>query len=407
MRLLPCARDDEAQRWDILEDGRIRSRVAPDQCLDVFEDPLAVAERGTLPTPRAWECNGSANQQWDFVTASLANGQRRIRSRRFPTNGYLDVYDLQEPQLTLWKGVPNSSLQTWTVEEEPPFYDVQPQPSPSSWRLPSGASRRDIQEAFFKDQTSAAITALNSFVPHRSQVRFATFNVHYWTDLFEQRNFQGQLEVIGAVDADVFALQEVSLDSTWGVSTTNFVREASRLAYKMQFCQAARVYHGPFGNSILSRLPSVATSKSFSLPPEVREGRCATRVTILMPDGGALSVYSIHLDVFDSSGGARLLQIQRVLKEAETDPAFAKIIMGDYNEARGGKVTEELEARGWSTSFAALNVPAPKTTVWAGKEIDFIYLSPGFPYRIRGTYVWHTAASDHLPVILDVEGHAS
>jgi len=66
-----------------------------------------------------------------------------------------------------------------------------------------------------------------------------------------------------------------------------------------------------------------------------------------------------------------------------------------------------IEEAGFLDSFAINEADSPLSTTWSARRVDYIYLSDNFkaedcPVRVMGSYVFHDAASDHLPVILDL-----
>ena len=65
-------------------------------------------------------------------------------------------------------------------------------------------------------------------------------------------------------------------------------------------------------------------------------------------------------------------------------------------------VTNLLKNASWQISFSKVQKENPKYTGWLGRTIDFLYLSPNWNLPIAGTYIYHNASSDHIPVILDL-----
>lgn len=67
---------------------------------------------------------------------------------------------------------------------------------------------------------------------------------------------------------------------------------------------------------------------------------------------------------------------------------------------------EQVERRlGYTHAWQAASLIPPACTHWSGKAIDHILISPcftGATVEVSGTYVYHTAASDHLPMIADL-----
>ncbi len=430
------------QQWRFSRDGTVCSAAEPDQCLDVYDDPAradahvyawqrAEREPNQQWTARALDDDRSVSEQLEAEQAAPPPPPPfRLVSRRYPRTGYLDVVDARAPRVGLWsRSRAQPANQTWTAEPARVLASPSPSLTPSGWRLPLNASADALKRAFVADQHSAAALALNRKVRRLpGAVRFATYNVHYLTDPFERENYDGIMRTIATLDADVLALQEVSLRR---VSAQRLDEDLAGAGYSETrvFCEADRVYDAPFGNMLLSRLPLADNAP----PPQsitlVRngapEGRCAVRSVLSMPDGGSVAVYSVHLDVFDATEQTRVAQMRALLRDAESYPSA--LIMGDLNalrradysddawaalrerdQARGQPthtlVTDLLERARWQPSHAILAgaaAAAPQSTVWSARAVDFIYVSP------LGAHVWHDAQSDHTPVLLDVADTAS
>ena len=94
---------------------------------------------------------------------------------------------------------------------------------------------------------------------------------------------------------------------------------------------------------------------------------------------------NIHPEV----GHRRFEQITRIMDDVSN---IDKVVLcGDFNTIRKRLPIDDQ----WK-----LNEPNDFTN-WSGKEIDFIMLR-GLGLGAVSSRVWYTAASDHIPVIMDV-----
>ena len=46
---------------------------------------------------------------------------------------------------------------------------------------------------------------------------------------------------------------------------------------------------------------------------------------------------------------------------------------------------------------------APCLSVWSLRRVDFCFLNPNFPLPIAQAFVHFNAASDHLPMVVDIQ----
>lgn len=284
----------------------------------------------------------------------------------------------------------------------------------------------------------------NKLIPLRKEndgiCRIATFNVHYWTNPNETKNFDNIIESINSIQVDILILQEVN----WGKSSffqfnKDFLEaKFKNLGYQeLHFCEAEKIYGAPFGNAILSKYPLVSGDGAYLSLVQYNmtyrgEDRCYVGAALQLPNGKTIDVYATHLDVFDDSGETRLNQIKKLVGDINQRGNRKNILIGaDFNENRekdyqyqvDGKlvwnllvdehearginpvpvaVSQHLENSGFKDSFSYEQIPAPKFTVWTGTVVDFLYLK-NWNLEIDGCYVLYNAASDHLPVIMDIK----
>eukprot|EP01125_Pyxidicula_operculata_P009114 TRINITY_DN3018_c0_g1_i3.p1 TRINITY_DN3018_c0_g1~~TRINITY_DN3018_c0_g1_i3.p1 ORF type:complete len:181 (-),score=17.31 TRINITY_DN3018_c0_g1_i3:19-561(-) len=134
-----------------------------------------------------------------------------------------------------------------------------------------------------------------------------------------------------------------------------------------------------------------------------------------------------HLDIWDETEATRFKEIQQILRyydKLATDSSNF-LISGDFNSLRRKDyederwnsivihdlnrsvtpqtlVTDELEKKNFVDSFQRKSLPVPQCTTWSNRRIDFMYTSPKWNLNIGGCYVYHSAASDHLPIVMDI-----
>jgi endonuclease/exonuclease/phosphatase family metal-dependent hydrolase len=255
--------------------------------------------------------------------------------------------------------------------------------------------------------------------------RLATYNVHYWTDLYEKPAFDRIFEDLKKMNADVLCLQEVSFTPTrlHTLSYEELMSKFTQLGYTSAVEIRTQPYlGGDFGNMILSKLP-ISQQTSGLLDKghgKVRRGYCSVHVDQLN-----LDICCVHLDVFDESGATR----QRQLSQLMTLLGGARsnlVVMGDFNCTRScdyspSQLQEIINAdkiRGSTTDLTTLQifdqcyyytcfehgkVKPPNCTVWSCRSTDYIFLSKEFQYPITGCNPYYTVNSDHFPIYMDLK----
>jgi endonuclease/exonuclease/phosphatase family metal-dependent hydrolase len=118
-------------------------------------------------------------------------------------------------------------------------------------------------------------------------------------------------------------------------------------------------------------------------------------------DGRPLSFVTTHLDYQHVDG--RLFEAEQLLAalKAVESPL---IVVGDFNDVPAGK-TYQLMQRGFIDAWASnpvdegFSYPADKPA----KRIDYIFFRPSDRFRTKRAWVVNTLASDHIPVVADLE----
>jgi len=276
------------------------------------------------------------------------------------------------------------------------------------------------------------------------ELRVATFNVRAaigpgpFPDVWWRRADRARLEriatVIGELDADVVALQEVALLNDEGVTFDQAAElgRATGMAWRYGAVRHFPVHdpeHGPdvgaglFGNAILSRLPfravrttglPPADALAFIEPPEhehpyagiryaeaplhVREPRCLLVAELELPGAAPpLSFACTHLSHIGS--GERRIQADTIARwaDAATGPF---VLAGDLNAAIRDPELAPLRDR-LTDSFEAAGIPPgdqARTSTEDGYAIDHVLVRGLRPLDCR---VIREAgdASDHYPVV--------
>jgi endonuclease/exonuclease/phosphatase family metal-dependent hydrolase len=239
-----------------------------------------------------------------------------------------------------------------------------------------------------------------------SMLRVVTYNVHKCRGLDRRVRPARIASVLGEIDADVIALQEV-------LSVGGAAREmdqarfiAEELGYEYCIGENRRLGGGAYGNVVLSRLPWRHVH-NYDITWRGRERRGCLRVDIETNEGGArglLHLFNVHLGTayIERRHQARQLLDERILGSAELEGA--RVILGDFNEWTRGLATrllsENLESADVRTHLrSARTYPGPLPLV----HLDHIYFDPALELNQLTLHKSLTAlvASDHLPLVAD------
>ncbi|WP_114809940.1 endonuclease/exonuclease/phosphatase family protein [Paraburkholderia kururiensis] len=225
-----------------------------------------------------------------------------------------------------------------------------------------------------------------------AELRIATWNIHGATGADRVQSAERIAAVVGELDADIVALQEVPLGDARTPNALDVLRAATGL----------HAVEGPtldtprrrFGNAVLSRLP-VRAARTLDLSFGQREPRGALDVD-LHHRGETFRVVATHLGL---SARERRAQIHRLLSAFDR-PDLPVILLGDINEwFVWGRALRMLVEH-----FRA--APAPRTfpARWPVFALDRIWMHPGerlIDVRAHASPLARIA-SDHLPLVARV-----
>src|SRR5437667_1767915 len=232
-------------------------------------------------------------------------------------------------------------------------------------------------------------------------IRVMTYNIHVGVGMDKKLDLARIAGVINAQHPDLVGLQEVDR----GVERTQRIDEIAEIARmtKMDYAFAfnLRYQGGQYGVAILSRYPISSFDHRLYKNTREAERRGFIRAEVKI-NGRMVNFVTTHLDYQYEDG--RVFEAEQLLA-ALRDVKGPLIIVGDFNDVPTGgayQLAREQFADGWIESRASdqgLSYPADKPA----KRIDYILSRRTDRIRTKKAWTVSTLASDHVPVVADLE----
>ena len=239
-------------------------------------------------------------------------------------------------------------------------------------------------------------------------LRVLTYNIHHGADRRGRLDLARIAGTIAGCEPDVVALQEVDL--RWGPRSGDEDQPGwlgQRLGMNVHFTpnvvkDSHRASPAPsgYGLALLSRWPLTAvTHGTFSVPsPEHGEPRGFLQATVHpdVPSGGRRNVRVLNTHLSAAGAGLRRAQVLELLQHL--GPAEQPtVIAGDFNARPRSEPIRRLRRHyqdAWRPGIR-------RGATIRGRRIDYLWVSAQLrPVRTR---VVRSTASDHLPVVTDLE----
>lgn len=214
--------------------------------------------------------------------------------------------------------------------------------------------------------------------------RVATFNVHHCRGLDGRVDVDRVARVMQLLGADLIALQELDRNLSRSYHADQPALLAERTGYRVAFHPARLIEQGEFGIALATREGLDTTMEA--LP---RKGNEERRIVVEARWRG-LSVLTTHLT---RDRAVRAIHIEALASIAGRVPPPV-IVVGDLNEHLRG--LSPLLKAGFRAE--ARQLPWARTPTGA---VDHILVGPEM--MILRTRRIRTDASDHLPLVVDVE----
>ena len=228
-----------------------------------------------------------------------------------------------------------------------------------------------------------------------------TYNIHVGVGMDKKLDLQRIADVINAARPDLVGLQEVDR----GVKRTEGKDEIAELAamtqMKYAFAPNLDYQGGKYGVAILSRFPIKNTEHRMFDNKREAERRGMLRIEVEI-DRKTVNFVTTHLDYQFEDG--RLFETEQMLKFLQNVKG-PLIVVADLNDVPTGSAYKLMRTKfhdAWITSGAktdGFSYPADKPV----KRIDHIFFGTADRIRARKSWVIETLASDHIPVMAELE----
>ena len=244
-------------------------------------------------------------------------------------------------------------------------------------------------------------TQIRATTAAKKTLRVMTYNIHVGVGMDKKLDLQRIADVINREHPDLVGLQEVDR----GVRRTEGKDEIVELAgmTRMEFAFAPNLdfQGGKYGVAILSRMPIKNTvHRMFENKRETeRRGLLKSEIEI---DRRTVTFVTTHLDYQYEDG--RLFETEQLMKFLETIKG-PLVVVADLNDVPEGSSYKLMRTKfddAWVTSRAkgdGFSYPADKPL----KRIDHIFYRTGERVRAKKSWVVETLASDHIPVVAELE----
>ena len=246
---------------------------------------------------------------------------------------------------------------------------------------------------------AARISVITTASTHT--LRVMTYNIHVGVGMDKKLDLARIADVINSQKPDLVGLQEVDR----GVQRTQRIDEIVEIArltrMNYDFAFNLRYQGGQYGVAILSRFPIISMDHRLYQNLREAERRGFIRGEVIV-GGRIINFVTTHLDYQYEDG--RLFESQQLLA-ALKDIKGPLIVVGDFNDIPSGQAYQLMRTKfddAWAESRAiedGFSYPADKPS----KRIDYIFFRSADRVRSKRAWIVQTLASDHVPVVADLE----
>jgi endonuclease/exonuclease/phosphatase family metal-dependent hydrolase len=228
-----------------------------------------------------------------------------------------------------------------------------------------------------------------------------TYNIRHGEGVDGKVDLVRIAEVIKQQSPDIVGLQEVDK----GVARTQRRDLPAELAgltgMACVFSNNFNFQGGEYGNAVLTRLPVERWTNSHLRMLRPGEQRGVLQV-VVKSGGRQLLFMNTHID-YRRDDAERLLNVAQ-FKELIAGQPLPIVFVGDFNSQPGSRTHSQMAELFDDVWLSAgdgpgFTIPSVKPTI----RIDYVWVSKGAPLHPVRAWVPVTEASDHLPLVVDLE----
>jgi endonuclease/exonuclease/phosphatase family metal-dependent hydrolase len=234
--------------------------------------------------------------------------------------------------------------------------------------------------------------------------RVMTYNIHHGEGLDGKVDLERIAELIQRERADIVALQEVDR----GVARTHRRDLAGELAaltgMKSVFSNNFSFQGGEYGNAVLTRFPVVAWKNRHYSMLRPNEQRGLLELTLNL-HGRAVIFLNTHID-HRKDDAERLLNVETIREVVRQHTGRPLILCGDFNDTPDSRTHRQL--RSFLNDAWELVGQGDGLTFFDNqphRRIDYVWIAPGKALLPLKASVISSDASDHLPLVVEMELH--
>ena len=232
-------------------------------------------------------------------------------------------------------------------------------------------------------------------------IRVMTYNIHVGVGMDKKLDLQRIADVINKERPDLVGLQEVDR----GVERTQRKDEIIELAkltgMEYAFAHNLNYQGGQYGVAILSKFPIDSIDHRMYQNKREAERRGMIRIEVKI-DAKPVTFVATHLDYQYADG--RLFEAEQMLQflSAVKGPL---VVVGDFNDEPTGSAYKLMLNHfddAWLSNHQTsdgFSYPADKPI----KRIDYVFIRKSGGLKIKKAWVVETLASDHVPVVTEIE----
>ena len=221
----------------------------------------------------------------------------------------------------------------------------------------------------------------------KSALTVMTYNIQQANDVYGEKSYLRQLEMIRRVDPDILALQE-SDSARISLNNNDYVRYfAGKLGYYSYY--GPKTVAGTYGTAILSKYPLESPRTVFSFSDQDEVGTAVAEIEV---SGRRFTIYDVHPDGSDTA----MLAFAKTLLASASGQANV-IALGDYNLRDYEAAYQMIDAvykNAWVSVFPS-EISDDGVDMSGENRIDHIFVSPHLSVRNPVYVLPPESATDH------------